>query len=93
MSKKRQTRKQKVQASTRHDFTNVLTFGGQQIQIAAIPTPSHNSPQSTYVTHDYSYVAKDVRKTVLITSVLLGLNIAIFFLLKLSIITIPGIVF
>ena len=93
MSKKRQTKKQKVQASTRHDFTNVLTFGGQQIQIAAIPTSINNQPPAIPAIHNYSYVTADVKKTIFITSILLGLNIAIFFLLKLAIITIPGIVF
>ncbi len=94
MSKKRKTKKQKIQASTRHDYANVLTFANQQIQLAPVDITSSIKPTASYATvTDYSYVAADVRKTIFITIALLALNIAIYFILKLAIITIPGIVF
>jgi hypothetical protein len=96
MSSKRRTRKQKVTASARHNFSQILTVGNQQVRIAV---PSQNAEDQTpnrsthFQTVSHAYVATDVRKTLTITTVLIALDIILYFILKLSIVNFPGINF
>ncbi|HVZ12335.1 MAG TPA: hypothetical protein VG965_04870 [Patescibacteria group bacterium] len=109
MSKKRRTKKEKITASVRHDFSSVLITPrisndsgerGEQKQSFEIKlsniAPSQKSQNTSPVTsysRSHAYVLGDIRKTVNITAVLLALNVAIYFLLKLKFVNIPGIGF
>ena len=98
MSKKRKTRKEKMIAATRHDFSTVLTSSpSESKQEIRIEMPQSKyvesvTPRST-VSHNYSYVAVDVRQTLLITSLLVLLDIVFFFILKSRLISFSGILF
>ncbi|HVT01339.1 MAG TPA: hypothetical protein VHE53_03860 [Patescibacteria group bacterium] len=92
MSKKRQTKKQKIAASTRQNFSQVLSAPSISLDLKLTPIqreiPIQNTP-----TQDYSYVIADVRKTLLITSLLIILDLVIYFLLKQKIISFFGLTF
>lgn len=97
MANKRRTRKQKLVATTRHNYEGQLTIttsGGQthiRINNSAekVENPTKQSTQRT----SHTYVLPDVRNTLTITSILIILDIAIYFILKLRFISIPGIGF
>lgn len=93
MGKKRKTKKEKLIASSRHDFSTVLTITpGQEIK-HQIKINAHANliqdiqPKRPYVSHSYTYVAKDVRNTLFIIAALVTLNLIIFFLLKSKIVS------
>ncbi len=91
MTKKRRTRKDKETAVTRRD---ALTFDTSLTEILATK-PQIEIPKSKTVTphKNHSYVIKDVRNTLLVVSILSAINIAIYIILKLSIVRFPGIEF
>lgn len=98
MSKKRKTKKQKVLAATRQDFSSAITFRNpsedkQEIRIE-IPqsfSATENVPLKKH--NNYSYVAADMRKTLAITALLVPINIVFYFILKAKIINFSGILF
>ena len=88
MAKKRKTRRQKMIAVARR---NVL-----ENTIEILPSVSYEQPPvNTYTTNlkTYSYVFQDARKTLLTITIIAALNIALYFILKLKIVSLFGIVF
>ena len=96
MSKKRRTKKEKLTASESRIFREVpqVSLPSQTISLvqghAAVSTMQ--SPSKT-PTRSYTYVIKDVRNTLAITSVIIAFNIALFMVLKLKLVNLFGIVF
>ncbi len=81
-------------AATRHDFTNVLSLPKVQDITASIVESGEKVQKQIYVkSNNYSYVAIDVRKTLFITLTLVVLDIVLFSILKLKLISFSGIVF
>lgn len=95
MSKKRRTRKEKIAASQKQDFSNVFSvLTPSSLKIETSVRSGSVGPQAvSRLQHDYSYVLSDIRKTSSIIFGLAILNIAIFALLKLNIVNLFGIVF
>src|SRR3989338_337753 len=100
MSKKRKTKKEKMRAGERHDFSTVFTFNPQdnsqkikvEIQdekVQAPPSPIH-SPRNS---KSYAYVTRDVKIPLLVTTALLAVNVLFFLILKSKIISLSGIIF
>lgn len=99
MSKKRKTRKEKMKAAARHDFSNILTL---KIPVEIKTELKTESVRETEIVErkvpaqsgrSYTYVSRDIRNTLNITSALIALNVIIYFILKLKFINIPGIGF
>ena len=87
MAKKRKTRQQKKQADLRHNFTHTFvntTHLEAKIDIETKENIKLNSPNV------YPYLVKDLSKTGLLTTTILGFQLIIFFLLKNHILSIPG---
>ncbi len=95
MSKKRRTKKEKILATSRHDFSQALSYSPINIQeVISTPKLSENKvTQSKVETYNYSYVAKDMRSTAMITLILIAIDIVLFFVLKLGIVNLKGITF
>lgn len=104
MSKKRKTKKQKIAASVRHNYSEVFSLPKVEhtpegIRIANISAGSviEHTPEQKYQPasskHSYTYVAHDVKNTINITTALIALNVIIYFILKLKVVNIPGIGF
>jgi len=97
MSKKRRTRKEKMTASTRHAFQHVLVepkADGNTFRISQeIKEDAEISKPSATPHRSYSYVVSDIRNSLLIISILIALNITVFTILKLKLISLFGIVF
>ena len=90
MAKKRKTRHQKIMAATRRaSFDNTIEI--------VSPQSSEQNTVNTYTAtteiKTYGYVFEDVRKTLLIITIIAVLNIVLYFILKLKIISLFGIVF
>lgn len=92
MSKKRRTRQEKIEAQSRQDFSQV--FRVSEIKLPQLEVPEeakiniHNQ-----VSINHTHVVKDVKSTLFITSILMVLNVIIFFILKLNIVNILGVRF
>ncbi|OIP58121.1 MAG: hypothetical protein COX79_00235 [Candidatus Levybacteria bacterium CG_4_10_14_0_2_um_filter_36_16] len=92
MSKKRRTKREKIQASLRREiqFTKSGTY--------SFTLPSSNTPVATTISSNlprpvnvrtYTHVVTDVRKTLITTSALLILNYALSILVQNHILRIP----
>jgi hypothetical protein len=95
MARNRRTKKQKIAASVRQTPLVITTSGGQtHISVnsvsdsSTVSTPSHN-----FSTPSHTYVARDIRYTLAVTTLLVLADLAIYFLLKLRFVNIPGIGF
>ncbi|HVZ67127.1 MAG TPA: hypothetical protein VG917_02595 [Patescibacteria group bacterium] len=91
MSKKRKTKKEKITAATRQNFSQVLSAPSISLDLSLpkSPAPARITPP----VQNYSYVLTDVRKTLFITFVLIILDLVIYFFLKQKIISFFGLVF
>jgi hypothetical protein len=87
MAKKRKTKAHKKLADQRHVFQHQYTPPVFEID----PSPTINT--SSTETTAYPYLAKDLTKTVLISSVIVAAQLLLFLILKNNIITIPGITY
>jgi len=87
MSKKRKTRHQKIMAATRR---SVLENTIEILPAAPIEQSASIYPSNLKA---YSYVYQDVRKTLLIIVIIAALNIVLFLILKMKIVSLFGIVF
>jgi hypothetical protein len=87
MARKRQTRRQKIVASTRRNMLENI--------IEILPASPAQQPASILapVIKNYSYVIEDARKTFFTIIVIAALNIIFFFLLKFELINLFGIAF
>ena len=95
---KRRTKKQKVAASTRHNFESVLTIRSEGSQTRfTLPTaqtsPTEVKTAPRVIVHSYAYVLHDAKNTLIITVLLVALDIAIYSFLKLRLLSIPGVGF
>lgn len=92
MTKKRRTRREKIIASSRRDFSGILL---DQNLIESATHATIEKTQSAIVLNErnYSYVSLDIKKTLIITSLLTALNIIFYLTLKFKYIIIPGVGF
>lgn len=88
MSKKRRTKKEKIIAQVRRESQPQFTYSlntslpeKQEVIQTTLVSPKN--------THDYSYVLKDVKKTILITACILAFNTIVYFVLQSHIVSIP----
>jgi hypothetical protein len=95
MAKKRKTREQKKLADSRHTFKHV--FVGQETsavkpQASPVSTISLSyKPKPSISTNQYPYLIKDLSKTGVLTLGILALQIILFSLIRIHVLTIPGI--
>ena len=84
-------------ALARHDFASILKPSQppelKQNVIVDIQEAQEQKPEITAYSHNYSYVVKDVRRTIFITFLLVVLNVLFFLILKLKVVSFQGIVF
>ena len=96
MSKNRRTKKQKIEAQSRH-IPLVVSTSGQahfRVQTAAPERPTHTTTAtSNFSVPSHAHVIHDARNTLTITTILIAFDLVIYFLLKLRFINIPGIGF
>jgi hypothetical protein len=91
MSKKRRTKKEKMNAAARHDLSGLIRL--ETVKEAAsgvLEKPAVHTPRSST---NYTYVITGVRKTLTITSIIVFINVVFFLLLKLKLVNIFGIGF
>lgn len=97
MAKKRKTREQKKLADLRHNFTHTPVNHIHSEAKIKLFNPEITKPavkiQTVTVINEYPYLIKDLSKTGLITAVILGFQITLFFLLKNHTLTIPGLIY
>lgn len=98
MANKRRTKQEKIRSAARRSQAPMFTASTTSTQ----PTFTINTaPISTNIRSDvlrapvnsHAYVAPEIRKTLFITTTLVALDLALYFLLKLKFVTIPGIGF
>ncbi|OGH15179.1 MAG: hypothetical protein A3C27_01125 [Candidatus Levybacteria bacterium RIFCSPHIGHO2_02_FULL_39_36] len=77
MSKKRRTRKEKMMALTRRSYTPLASIN--QLEPEKL---SPRIPEMINLPHGYSYVGKDLRKTIIVTSIITVFNFILYLLLK-----------
>lgn len=90
MSKKRRTKKEKMTAATRQNLPGVIT-----LPVIREKSPSGNfeSSHSSGTLHNHSHVIKDIRKTLILTSILILINIVLYIILKFRFINFQGLNF
>ena len=94
MSKKRKTKKEKIAAASRQTVLKIQNSSEEFSHVSImVPEYKETETQRPHTSHNYSYVVKDIRKTLMITLFLIALDIAIFFILKLGIVKIADIAF
>lgn len=92
MSKKRRTKKEKMITQIRRESLPQITYTFDSSVI--IENKRENASSETKISKGgYSYVLKDVRKTLIVTSLLVVLNLGFYFLLQNKIISVPFIGF
>lgn len=96
MAKRRKTRKEKLRAQARRQENSRKP---QELTAATTETvqeritynaPAINKQIPGIVQKDYSFVQKDIRHTLIITSILLGLNLLLYFLIQRGIINLSA---
>lgn len=92
MSKKRRTRKDKMTALTRRPTINV-SYEQSEPNISLENTPKIAGIKTPTTHKNYSYVLSETKSTLFITSVIIGLNLILFLILKLKFISLFGISF
>jgi hypothetical protein len=86
MAKRRKTRKEKVRGDTRRVVpTPSSDFASPSSPLFTIPSssPTPSKPQNTVTTHSYSYLSKDLRKTLILTSSIIIVELVLAFIVKL----------
>ena len=93
---KRRTKKEKIRATARHQMPIVISTENNRTEFTIsntkTPVPLINSVKPIH-NLSYVYVVKDAQKTIFITTLLITLELLIFFLLKIRLVNIPGIGF
>ena len=97
MAKRRKTREQKKIADLRHSFTHSLVKSNDSeakivLQNKKNIIPLIKSQPLAYI-NEYPYLIKDLSKTGLVTSLILGFQVILFFLLKNHTLKIPGLIY
>ena len=101
MAKARKTREQKKLADLRHNFTHSLvknTYSKPNSEAKTTLDVKENpitllKTQSIISLNEYPYLMKDLSKTGILTALILGLQIILFFLLKNHTLKIPGLIY
>nr|MBI5455730.1 hypothetical protein [Candidatus Levybacteria bacterium] len=97
MAKVRKTREQKKLADLRHNFTHSLaknTYPKAKITLEVKENPiTSPKTQSVISLNEYPYLIKDLSKTGILTALILGFQIVLFFLLKNHTLKIPGLIY
>ncbi len=94
MAKRRKTRKQKVLADLRHNFSHNLIGQAplaERVKVQFSPGILEGKSSKTVALNAYPYLAQDLLKTGILTLSILAFQILLFALLKNHILTIPGI--
>ncbi len=85
MAKKRKTRDQKKLADLRHEFQHSLS--SEKLELKLQPATIKTQKSET----QYPYLAKDLARTALLSSLIIAFQISLFLILKNHLINIPGI--
>ncbi|HMS22529.1 MAG TPA: hypothetical protein PKA38_02075 [Candidatus Levybacteria bacterium] len=88
MSKKRKTKKEKMKAQM---ITQASSLTTTPVYSFLSPIQSKKNPQKTVASnssHDYTYVLRDTRQTLFITSLLIFLSFSFYFVLHSNILNI-----
>lgn len=96
MAKRRKTREQKKLADLRHNFTHSFVQNGHyeaNIKLETKENANISQAQPTTSLNEYPYLVKDLSKTGVLTALILGFQIILFFLLKNHILKIPGLIY
>ncbi len=101
MAKVRKTREQKKLADLRHNFTHSLVkntylkaSSKAKITLETKENPKISSNiQSATLSNEYPYLIKDLSKTGVLTALILGFQIILFFLIKNHALKIPGLIY
>ena len=96
MAKRRKTREQKKLADLRHNFThsfvqNVHSEANIKLETKENANISKTQPATSL--NEYPYLLKDLSKTGILTALILGFQIILFFLLKNHTLKIPGLIY
>lgn len=90
MAKKRKTRSQKLASDSRHQNLSQSLSPTQEISLVDIgiktktsPSVSTASPVHHSIEKEYGYVLHDLKKTSLITSAIILVELVLFFVVKL----------
>lgn len=97
MAKRRKTREQKKLADLRHNFThsfvqNVHSEAKIKLETKEDPIISEKI-QTVSSLNEYPFLIKDLSKTGVLTTLILGFQIILFFLLKNHTLKIPGLIY
>ncbi|MBI4091868.1 MAG: hypothetical protein HY427_01535 [Candidatus Levybacteria bacterium] len=90
MSKKRKTRHQKIMAATRRSVLENIIDTIETLPAAPLEQSEIIYPPNLKA---YSYIYQEVQKTLLIITIIVALNIVLFLILRMKIISLFGIVF
>lgn len=97
MAKRRKTREQKKLADLRHNFTHTLvqnTYSEAKINLQTkINSKTLPKIKHAISLNEYPYLIKDLSKTGALTTLILGFQIILFFLLKNHTLKIPGLIY
>jgi hypothetical protein len=97
MAKNRKTREQKKLADLRHTFNHVIV--GQVTSAVKTQVQPSNTislsykPKASISNNQYPFLIKDLSKTGILTLAILAFQIVLFTLIRIHVLTIPGIVY
>ena len=97
MAKRRKTREQKKLADLRHNFTHPLVSNAHsepKIKFETNKNPKIIPKEKSVISlNEYPYLFKDLSKTGVLTALILGVQVILFFLLKNHTLKIPGLIY
>ena len=97
MAKRRKTREQKKLADLRHNFTHPLVSNVHSEAKIELETKENakilEKIQPVISLNEYPYLIKDLSKTGVLTALILGFQVILFFLLKNHTLKIPGLIY
>lgn len=98
MAKKKKTRQQKIVADLKRELVK-KTLSSQNDQVVKLDTPKEILPKKEFLAKpvekkdnatNYNYLIRDLRKTALLTTSIIALQIILFFILTNKILVLPG---
>lgn len=97
MAKRRKTREQKKLADLRHNFNHSFVnkvHSEAKITLETIKSSKASTKSQTAISlNEYPFLIKDLSKTGILTLLILGFQIVLFFLLKNHTLKIPGLIY
>jgi hypothetical protein len=84
MPKHKKTREQKIMADHRRETTSspLYSLPSESLKQQAKPTIMHTKPAVNISTNSYQYLTSDLRKTAIITAVIIGIELLIYYFTK-----------